>query len=1202
MPSLSVAPAFLEVFKRGVASSLRKGLDKVGEFDTKRRANRPEVSVIVPLYNVEQYVSETLESLVSQTLSNIEIIVIDDGSTDSSLQLAYEAASNDSRIRVIKKSKNTGLSETRNLGVSEARGRYLAFIDSDDVLEKDALKKSVQSLNKSNSDFAVFGYYRFNSSRRWNAAPWILSIHRKMLTGVRPADHPEIMANAISCSKIYRASWWNRNKFQFKPGVLYEDQAVTARAYAIARKIDVIPSYELGWRAREDGSSISQQIHSTSDLQARIDAAEHSLSIIQGLGRPELYEERFAQLLANDFPMSVGAVPDASLEYFELLLAQIGEKVKSAPEWMWARMSPQARVAYELLIQNRRKDLISFYGLGGGNLKNFETFMLNGKVYSKLPFSDDAMLNLAVERLELLPRQLKLVSSIRKVQWVSHTTLEISAWAYIDNIDTKNYTYEITTSLVNSSTNEKIDLALNRIPNSEISEISKHKWCNYENATFTTLIDVSDKRISENRGRWVLHVNVSDGDRKYSEALHGLSNWGSTGHMSNVPVGTNHFVLPKRTARGELEIYSYVPFCTANSVKITSREVLLNLTSTHSDELISVSFENYAHGVTVHSKTVDRLKDGTLNVAINLPRLIDRPQRDRHGMENEWIIRATRSAKNSSRRSPIALNCNSFEFAASDQLRPDQTFAGNLSVWEQGPIVMCNSISIDDDGFLRISIKAAGNWKERPWLTIRRKDVELHAVQSKDRGSGEFEMIFDLRASRWGKPELPLASAAYWILPYHGAERVLLKPAADLISQLPLSYIGGSLANYRIDYSPERKLTLRVSPPLKQDELGVRNQRELQDHYKAFVPEVIENSILTRSYYGESATCNAAALHVVLEKLRPEVEFFMAVKDYSVPLPPGAIPVLHTSRRWYELLKSVEIYMDNMHQPIYFEKQSHQRVIQTFHGYPFKAMGHENWVAARVSATQISSFDERANQWDYVVSPAPYATPLLREAFRYSGQFLEIGYPRNDVLLQDNNQEIRDLIRKNLGIPASQTVVMYAPTFRDYLATSDQKAPMIDFIDLDGLIDRLGQNYTLLLRGHAFNTRAGSSIDTKSASIIDVSEYPDVAELYLAADIVVADYSSLRFDFGVTGKPMVFYVPDLEMYRNNRDWLLPFEDTAPGPIVTTQEELAHALGNIDSVNSRYSERYKKFRNSYLSLEDGGASERLALALYPELQD
>ena len=124
----------------------------------------PKVSVIIPVYNVEKYVKRCIESIINQTLKDIEIIIVDDGSTDNSLYIVEEYANNDSRIKLYSK-KNEGLGLTRNFGITRSTGEYIAFLDSDDFVEKDFLERLYNLARKNDADIC-FGETKkfFNST------------------------------------------------------------------------------------------------------------------------------------------------------------------------------------------------------------------------------------------------------------------------------------------------------------------------------------------------------------------------------------------------------------------------------------------------------------------------------------------------------------------------------------------------------------------------------------------------------------------------------------------------------------------------------------------------------------------------------------------------------------------------------------------------------------------------------------------------------------------------------------------------------------------------------------------------------------------------------------------------------------------------------------------------------------------------------
>jgi CDP-glycerol glycerophosphotransferase len=227
--------------------------------------------------------------------------------------------------------------------------------------------------------------------------------------------------------------------------------------------------------------------------------------------------------------------------------------------------------------------------------------------------------------------------------------------------------------------------------------------------------------------------------------------------------------------------------------------------------------------------------------------------------------------------------------------------------------------------------------------------------------------------------------------------------------------------------------------------------------------------------------------------------------------------------------------------------------------------------------------DREASYWDYLVSPSAYCSEIFPSTFGYKGTILETGYPRNDILI--NQASKRDLIRRSLGIADGKQVVLYAPTWRDSKRTATGNWKPVNFLP-----ESLGDNVTVLFRGHT-NTHLAHSAQVVPGTI-DVTNYKNVAELYLAADVLVTDYSSSMFDFSVTGKPMIFLAPDFDEYVASRGFYFDFEQLAPGPILRDSSFLRKSLESIDSQRAEYAQRYLAWQMKFNKLEDGLASKRV----------
>jgi CDP-glycerol glycerophosphotransferase len=295
-------------------------------------------------------------------------------------------------------------------------------------------------------------------------------------------------------------------------------------------------------------------------------------------------------------------------------------------------------------------------------------------------------------------------------------------------------------------------------------------------------------------------------------------------------------------------------------------------------------------------------------------------------------------------------------------------------------------------------------------------------------------------------------------------------------------------------------------------------------------------------------------------------------------------------------LESADVLISNTHiQLDRWDKPAGAFYLQTWHGTPLKRIHRA--AASIPSEEAMLELDDDIARWDALVSQSPAATQLLRGAFGYGGPVLETGYPRNDVLSAPDADERRTALREELGIAPDVTAVLYAPTYRDD-TVDDADAP--DGLDLELLLDRLGPGCTVLLRQHYYLYRR--PVRTGVAGLVDVSDNPDIADLYLAADALVTDYSSAMFDFAVTGKPLLLYPYDLAHYRDRlRGFTLDLETEGPGPLVLDPGSLAQALLALPATTPADAERYAAFRHRWCGLDDGQATERVLDSLLAQLR-
>jgi CDP-glycerol glycerophosphotransferase len=289
-----------------------------------------------------------------------------------------------------------------------------------------------------------------------------------------------------------------------------------------------------------------------------------------------------------------------------------------------------------------------------------------------------------------------------------------------------------------------------------------------------------------------------------------------------------------------------------------------------------------------------------------------------------------------------------------------------------------------------------------------------------------------------------------------------------------------------------------------------------------------------------------------------------------------------------KVLEQADLLVANTHTEVPWDKRAGTVYLQTWHGTPLKRI-HRDVLWAPEG--RLDRLDHDVARWDLLLSPNAASTPRLRRAFRYDGEVLESGYPRNDLLMTDAADAVRARVRDSLGVDEDTTVVLYTPTWRDdeVFGSPDAEVPLA--LDPAAFLEQVGAGHALLVRAH--NMVTGRSRLAAIPGAHDVSWYPDVRDLYAAADVLVTDYSSTMFDFALTGRPIIFYAYDLERFQDSvRGFYFDFVPEAPGPVVRTGHEVAEAVRDLSTVAAQHAEPYAAFVRRYGHLEDGRATERV----------
>lgn len=393
-------------------------------------------------------------------------------------------------------------------------------------------------------------------------------------------------------------------------------------------------------------------------------------------------------------------------------------------------------------------------------------------------------------------------------------------------------------------------------------------------------------------------------------------------------------------------------------------------------------------------------------------------------------------------------------------------------------------------------------------------------------------------------------------------------------------------------------VTLRLA--LKKLKKTKKNKRVFAYHlyHKYFTKMPIkENYVMCESFFGKSYSDSPKYIYEYLNKNYPGKYKFVWVINKKTDIPYRPIKVKRFSIRYCYYLAVCKYNIFNVRQPEWVRKRKGNVFLETWHGTPLKKLVFDQEEVMGASPLYKAQFYKQSRVWDYLISANRFSTEAFKSAFLFDKEILEYGYPRNDILHSENREEIAAKIRKKLHIPEGKKTILYAPTWRDdeYYGRGEYKFALK--LDLRLLKKELGDDYVVLLRTHYF---IADSLDVTGLEdfAINVSKYDDISELYLISDMLITDYSSVFFDFANLKRPILFYMYDLDKYRDMiRGFYLDIENEVPGPILYTSEEVLDAIKNIDEVSVEYKEKYDEFYERFCSLEDGHAAERVAKKVF-----
>lgn len=361
------------------------------------------------------------------------------------------------------------------------------------------------------------------------------------------------------------------------------------------------------------------------------------------------------------------------------------------------------------------------------------------------------------------------------------------------------------------------------------------------------------------------------------------------------------------------------------------------------------------------------------------------------------------------------------------------------------------------------------------------------------------------------------------------------------------------------------------------------------------------NLVVFESFQGKAYSDSPKYIYQYMMKHHKDYQFVW-VKNGDFHIPGRPETVKRATLKYYYYIARAKYIVSNVRMPNNYIKREDQTYLQTWHGTPLKRLAgdmEDVHMPGTNSARYKRNFNRETSKWDFLVAPNQYSADIFKRAFWFDNIMLNTGYPRNDVLTNNNDPNIIAALKKQMALPQDKKVILYAPTWRDDEFYKVGKYRFSLQLDLHRMKEQLGDDYIILLRMHYV---VSSNIDLTGLEgfAYDFSKYNDISELYLVSDILITDYSSVFFDYANLKRPILFYTYDLEKYQGQlRGFYIDMENELPGPLLKTNDDILDAVENINAVERKYAERYEAFYDRFCSWDDGRASEKVVNAVFKD---
>jgi CDP-glycerol glycerophosphotransferase len=328
----------------------------------------PILSVVIPICNTEPYLEKCLISVAEQTYTALDVVLVDDGSTDNSADIAQRFVSADGRFRLVHAEGTApGAGAARNIGIRHIApdAKYLAFADSDDVLPESAYLRLVESLEETGSEIATGNVFRLDAQGTFPFGKLadVFKLNRKR-TNIREA--PSLVVDRVVWNKAYRRSFWDHHGLHFPEGIVYDDSPITIPLYYLADSVDILAETVYYWRIRDHGLPQITQQRTVSAMLDRFTSMEIIRTLLESDARFSA-ESRISydrNVLSEELPLFFDELVEADCSHRTAFVENAARLLAEIDADLMAELPKGLLRQYAAITEGRTRDFIESLSRG----------------------------------------------------------------------------------------------------------------------------------------------------------------------------------------------------------------------------------------------------------------------------------------------------------------------------------------------------------------------------------------------------------------------------------------------------------------------------------------------------------------------------------------------------------------------------------------------------------------------------------------------------------------------------------------------------------------------------------------------------------------------------------------------------------------------------------------------------------------------